>query len=83
MVMNLPGSALDFVDVACSCLKERGGVIHFYSFESAANPHEAASAKLKERVKASGRELKSISAIRTVKEIAPCRVQVAVDARVE
>lgn len=83
VVMNLPGSALDFVDVACSGLKERGGIIHFYSFESAATSHEAASAKLEERVEGSGRELKSISAIRTVKEIAPYRVQVAIDARVE
>lgn len=83
VIMNLPGSALDFVDVACSSLKERGGVIHFYSFESAETPHEIASAKLKEQVEASGRELKSISAIRTVKEIAPYRFQVAIDAHVE
>jgi len=83
VIMNLPGSALDFVDVACSGLKERGGVIHFYSFESAETPHEVASTKVRERVEASGRELKSISAIRTVKEIAPYRFQVAIDARVE
>jgi tRNA (guanine37-N1)-methyltransferase len=83
VIMNLPGKALDFVDVACSGLKERGGVIHFYSFESAETPHEVASAKLKERIEASGRELKSTSAIRTVKEIAPYRFQVAIDARVE
>jgi len=82
VIMNLPGSALEFVDVACSSIKERGGIIHFYSFESAENPHGTATERLKERVEASGRELKSISTVRIVKEIAPYRVQVAVDARV-
>jgi len=82
VIMNLPGKALDFVDVACSSLKQEGGVIHFYSFESSDNPREAASGKLKDRVESSGRELQSILAVRIVKEIAPYRVQVAVDARV-
>jgi tRNA (guanine37-N1)-methyltransferase len=82
LIMNLPGEALSFVDVACSTLNERGGVIHFYSFESSEKPHEAASEKLKRQIDASGRELKSILAVRTVKEIAPYRFQVVVDARV-
>jgi len=82
LIMNLPGKAADFVDVACSSLNKRGGVIHFYSFESAEKPCEAASEKLRRRVEESGRELKSILAVRIVKEIAPYRFQVAVDARV-
>jgi tRNA G37 N-methylase Trm5 len=82
LIMNLPGKAADFVDVACSSLNESGGVIHFYSFESAEKPCEAASEKLRRRVEESGRELKSILAARIVKEIAPYRFQVAVDARV-
>jgi tRNA (guanine37-N1)-methyltransferase len=82
LIMNLPGEALDFVDVACSSLNERGGVIHFYSFESAENPHESASGKLKRQIEASGRKLESILAVRTVKEVAPYRFQVAVDAQV-
>jgi tRNA (guanine37-N1)-methyltransferase len=82
LIMNLPGKAADFVDVACSSLNKRGGVIHFYSFESAENPYEVASEKLRGRIEASGRELKSILATRIVKEIAPYRFQVAVDARV-
>jgi tRNA (guanine37-N1)-methyltransferase len=82
LIMNLPGEALSFVDVACSSLSERGGIIHFYSFESAENPHRAASDKLKRQIEASGRKLESISMVRTVKEVAPYRFQVAVDARV-
>ena len=82
LIMNLPGKAAGFVDVACSSLNEIGGVIHFYSFESAEKPCKAASEKLRRRVEDSGRELKSILGVRIVKEIAPYRFQVAVDAQV-
>jgi tRNA (guanine37-N1)-methyltransferase len=82
LIMNLPGEALNFVDVACLSLGESGGMIHFYSFEPAENAHEAASKKLKQQIEASGRKLESILAVRTVKEVAPYRFQVAVDARV-
>jgi len=80
VIMNLPGNALDYVDEACSFLKEGGGVVHFYSFESTEKPQEDASAKLQERVEASGRNVRSILATRVVKAVAPYRVQVAVDA---
>ena len=82
VIMNLPGSAADFVGVACESLAERGGVIHFYSFESGQDPQEAGSRRLKERVQASGRSVDSILATRIVKEVAPRRFQVAVDARI-
>jgi tRNA (guanine37-N1)-methyltransferase len=82
LIMNLPGDALNFIDVACSSLSKGGGVIHFYTFESAETPHEAASGKLKQQIEASGRKLESMLAVRTVKEVAPYRFQVAVDARV-
>lgn len=81
-IMNLPGKAHDFVDVACLSIRKNGGIIHFYSFEETENWEEEALAKLNERVEASGRRAKDVLATRIVKEIAPYRVQVAVDARV-
>jgi tRNA (guanine37-N1)-methyltransferase len=82
VIMNLPGSASNFIDVACSSLREKGGIIHFYSFESTKNAANTSTGKLRNQIEASGRKLESILAVRTVKEIAPYRVQVAVDARV-
>ncbi len=81
-IMNLPGKAEDYVDVACLSLRKRGGVIHFYSFEETEHSQDSALARLSERVEASDRTIKSVLATRVVKEIAPCRVQVAVDALV-
>jgi len=80
VIMNLPGKAFDFVDDACLALRERGGIIHFYSFESAKDPQEAASARLRDRVGALGRNVESVLTTRVVKAVAPYRVQVAVDA---
>jgi len=82
VIMNLPGEALNFVDVACLSLNERGGVIHFYSFESGENPHEAALERFKRRIEESGQAVKSVLAVRTVKEVAPYRFQIGIDARV-
>ena len=81
-IMNLPGKAEDFVDVACLGLKKRGGVVHFYSFEETEHSQDLAVAKLKDRVEASGWRIRSVLATRVVKEIGPYRVQVAVDAQV-
>ena len=80
VIMNLPGDAVSFISEACLSLKETGGVLHFYSFESSEKPEEAAAAKLEQGVQASGRKLNSILTTRVVKAVAPYRVQVAVDA---
>ena len=81
-VMNLPGEAEDFVDIACLGLKKRGGVIHFYSFEKTERSRDSALEKLSGGIEASGRKIKTILARRVVKEVAPYQVQVAVDVRV-
>jgi tRNA (guanine37-N1)-methyltransferase len=80
VIMNLPGQAADFLGDACLALKERGGIIHFYSFDSADAPLDETSEKLKGRIRASGRRVKSILAARVVKAVAPYRVQTAIDA---
>ncbi len=32
VIMNLPETAIDFVDAACQAIKPQGGIIHFYGF---------------------------------------------------
>ena len=32
VIMNLPETAINFVDAACLVLKPEGGVVHFYGF---------------------------------------------------
>jgi tRNA (guanine37-N1)-methyltransferase len=80
VVMNLPGQSFDYLDVACDAIKPTGGAIHLYTFSSEAPPFEALQKSLKESVESRGRSFKTISGIRIVKEVAPYRLQVAVDA---
>ena len=32
VIMNLPETAIEFVDAACQAIKPEGGMIHFYAF---------------------------------------------------
>jgi tRNA (guanine37-N1)-methyltransferase len=80
VVMNLPAQSFDYLDVACDAIKSTGGAIHLYTFSSESPPFEALKKSLKKSVESRGRTLKTISGIRVVKEVAPYRLQVAVDA---
>ena len=32
VIMNLPETAIDFIDAACQTIKSEGGIVHFYAF---------------------------------------------------
>jgi tRNA (guanine37-N1)-methyltransferase len=80
VIMNLPEKAYAYVDVAQSILKPNGGIVHFYSFESEPNPMENAISKLETIISKSRGVLKQISNKRWVRQIAPRKWQVAIDA---
>jgi tRNA (guanine37-N1)-methyltransferase len=83
VIMNLPETALEFVDVACEALKPEGGILHYYGFEKDSDPLEAAKARLTEAVKKSNRQVKNILLAKTVREVAPYSWQVVVDAEIQ
>ena len=82
VIMNLPERAHEFLDAACTALRPEGGVVHFYTFASAPEPEREAVEALRAGVEKAGRELARVLAVRRVKEVAPYRWQVAVDALV-
>ena len=59
--MNLPETAIEFVDVACEALKPEGGIIHYYSFVNASDPLETAKVRLTEAVNKNNRQVKKIT----------------------
>lgn len=83
VIMNLPETALDFVDVACEALKQEGGVMHYYSFVKDAKPLETAKLQLTKAVQQNSRQVKRFLAAKTVREVAPYMWQVAVDAEIQ
>ncbi|MCW4035257.1 MAG: class I SAM-dependent methyltransferase family protein [Candidatus Bathyarchaeota archaeon] len=83
VIMNLPETAIDFVDVACQVLKPEGGVVHFYDFVKDSDPLETASVRLAKAVEKNERELSKVLLAKTVREVAPYTWQVVVDAKIQ
>ncbi len=83
VIMNLPETALEFVDVACEALKPEDGIIHYYGFVKASNPLETAKVRLTEAVSLNNRQINSFLLTKTVREVAPYTWQVVVDARIQ
>jgi len=83
VIMNLPETALEFVDVACEALKPEGGIMHYYGFVKASNPLETAKVRLTEAVSQSNRQVNNFLLAKTVREVAPYTLQVVVDAEIQ
>ena len=83
VIMNLPEKALRFIDVACEAIKPEGGVIHYYSFADGLHPIEKAEKELKRAIMETGRRLNRIVSARKVREVAPGKWQVVIDAMID
>jgi tRNA (guanine37-N1)-methyltransferase len=83
VIMNLPETALEFLDVACKAIKPEGGIIHYYSFVNASNPLEKAKVRLTEAVSKNNRKVQKLLLVKTVREVAPYTWQVVVDAKIQ
>jgi len=94
IIMNLPANAHEYIEAACTALKEKGGKIHFYTFikyEPTATPpmttttrketiFEKAETLLRNTVKTQGRTVEKILNKHLVKTTAPFQEQVVLDA---
>ena len=83
VIMNLPETALEFVDVACNAIKPEGGIIHYYCFVYNSEPLETAKAQLAQAVKQNKRQITKFLFAKTVREVAPYAWQVVVDAKIQ
>src|SRR3989339_2234960 len=82
VIMNLPESAVEFVDVACKALKPEGGVVHFYGFVRSPDSVEELKNRFSESVEKTGRKVKEPISAKTVRETAPYEMQVVLDAKI-
>lgn len=83
VIMNLPGYAIDFIDVACDVLKKSGGIIHFFEFVKDEDPEKIIVADLTEGIQKNKREIKEILQVKRVRMSAPRQWQMVVDAFIE
>ncbi|MEM1515086.1 MAG: class I SAM-dependent methyltransferase family protein [Candidatus Bathyarchaeia archaeon] len=83
VIMNLPERALEYIDAVCIALKPSGGIIHYYRFVEAPYAVEKARGSLINGVTRAGRKVETILAERIVREVAPYKWQIAIDARIQ
>ena len=79
VIMNLPGYAIQFVDVACKVLKQEEGIIHFFEFAGGDNPEETVIEDITREVENAGRKIKKIFEIKKVRMSAPKQWQMVAD----
>jgi tRNA (guanine37-N1)-methyltransferase len=83
VIMNLPADAMTFLPAAVQALREEGGILHYYAFaernESLASMKEA----VRSLIESQGRKVTAFSHAKAIKEVAPNRVQIAVDVLVK
>jgi tRNA (guanine37-N1)-methyltransferase len=82
VIMNLPETALDFVDAACNVIKPEGGVAHFYGFIRLPDSIENLKQGFSELVKKNGRQVEAYLYSKSIRETAPFESQVVLDAKI-
>jgi tRNA (guanine37-N1)-methyltransferase len=82
VIMNLPETAIDFVDAACNVLKPTGGIVHFYGFVRQPDTIEDLQQQLSYLVEKNGCVLDRFLCVRSIRETAPFESQVVLDAKI-
>jgi tRNA (guanine37-N1)-methyltransferase len=82
VIMNLPETAINFVDTACQTLKPSGGTIHFYGFIRKPNTIDDLKTHFTQLVEQQGRKIVTFQRIRKVRETAPYEQQIVIDAKI-
>ncbi|HUK85898.1 MAG TPA: class I SAM-dependent methyltransferase family protein [Candidatus Acidoferrum sp.] len=82
VIMNLPETAIEFVDAACQAIKPKGGIIHFYGFVHSPDSVEDLKLLFSGAVEKTGRKLESYIYAKSIRETAPYESQIVLDAKV-
>ncbi len=82
VIMNLPETALEFVDVACKAVKPSGGIVHYYSFIRRPDSLENAQQRFSDAVEKAGRKVDIFLSSKTIRETAPYEYQIVLDVKI-
>ncbi len=82
VIMNLPETANEFIDVACKAIKPSGGMIHFYGFVRLPDTLENLEQRFSDAVTKTGRKVDTFHYAKTVRATAPYEWQVVLDAEI-
>lgn len=80
VIMNLPSEAGTYLSAASQILRDEGGIVHFYSFSLRDLKIDEVLNSFRSIVEAQNRRVESVRFCKVIREVAPNRVQVAIDA---
>jgi tRNA (guanine37-N1)-methyltransferase len=83
VIMNLPSESSKFLDAAVQALGEGGGSIHYYAFAPRGQNIDEIKRMISSVVKRQGKRVDSFTFSNVIKEVAPNRVQIALDVAVK
>ena len=82
VIMNLPETAIEFVDAACNALKPAGGIVHFYGFVRSPDTIENLKERFSYAVELNGRTVREFVYGKSIRETAPYESQVVLDGHI-
>jgi tRNA (guanine37-N1)-methyltransferase len=82
VIMNLPETAIDFLDAACNAIKSAGGIVHFYGFVRKPDTAENLEQRFASEVERCGRRVEAFVLARSIRETAPFESQVVLDVEI-
>jgi tRNA (guanine37-N1)-methyltransferase len=82
VIMNLPETAIEFIDAACQAIKPWGGIIHFYAFVRSPDSIEERKLRFSEAVESAGRKVEAFLYEGSIRETAPYESQIVLDVKV-
>jgi tRNA (guanine37-N1)-methyltransferase len=82
VIMNLPETAIEFVEAACQAIKPEGGIIHFYAFVRSPDSIENLKLRFKIGVESTGRKVEEFLYAKSIRETAPFESQIVLDAKI-
>jgi tRNA (guanine37-N1)-methyltransferase len=82
VIMNLPADAGSFLGDALNALGESGGIVHFYAFRSRSDNIDELKDEICKFANRHGRKVDAFLFHKAIREVAPNRVQVALDIRI-
>jgi len=82
VIMNLPETAIEFLDVACQAIKLEGGIIHFYAFVRSPDTIEDQKLRVSQAINSAGRKVERFLYEKSIRETAPFESQIVLDVKI-
>jgi len=82
VIMNLPETAIEFLDAACQAIKPQGGIIHFYAFVRLPDSIENLKLAFSKAVESNGRKVETFLYTKSIRETAPYESQIVLDVKI-